>query len=174
MQNNQINHNPIRRVRVKEGKTLVELAADCGVHLQALYLNECGVYPTILPSILTCLIRLGYSGSVLEKDYQMFVHNKRVSSGVFFELSSYTLPPPVGTQHPFISFRKSLELSRMGFCKSFCVHPASMHKVEHEQVQCLPRQVIEALNEAGLSEQTTEELDYRVREWAEGAWLEAS
>lgn len=172
MQNNQI--NPIRRVRVKEGKTLVEFAADCGVHLQALYLNECGVYPTILPSILIRLNHLGYSGSVLEPDYQVFVKSKREASGVRHSLTLYELPPPVGTVHPFISFRKSLKLSRMGFCKSFCVHPASMHKVEHEQVVQLPSQVIEALGQAGLSERVIDELDYRVKEWAEGAWLEAS
>lgn len=166
--------NPIRRIRTKEGKSLVEFGEDCGVQFQALYLNECGVYPHILPSILAHLTRLGYDNHVeLQREYNEFVTQKRGEAYFKFDLGNYTLPPPTGVLHPILALRETIAfggLSRIGFAKAFCVHPASLYKLEFGDSQHLPAQLRVALLEAGLPDTVVDELDFRIGEWADGVW----
>ncbi len=164
--------SPIRRIRISQGRTLVEFADDCGVNYQALYLNECGVYPTILPTVLRHLVGLEGNEDTLVDEYEEFCIQKRITFGEAH--SSTELPPPVGTQHPFISFRMKLGLSRSKLAKSLCVHPAGLYRLELGLMKHLPGDLREALQVAGFSTTLIEELDYRTEEWNSGAWQTAS
>lgn len=164
--------NPIRKVRLSRGRTLVEFADDCGVNYQALYLNECGVYPTVLPAILKILVKLDNDATQLETEYIEFVYNKRLEFGE--KHNTVNLPPPVGTLHPFIGFRRALGLSRSKLAKMLCVHPAGLYRLELGLMKHLPGDLRDALLVAGFPVNLVEELDYRVEEWSSGAWGVAS
>lgn len=164
--------NPIRRIRLSKGRTLMEFAGDCGVNYQALYLNECGVYPSILPAIHEYLVSLDAWPTDLNEDYEEFRYHKRV---LFGDIHSATpLPPPVGTLHPFIAFRHALKLSRAAVAKKLCVHPAGLYRLELGLMKHLPGDVREAMLVAGFPGSLVDELDYRVEEWNSGAWERAA
>lgn len=160
--------NPIRRIRLSKGKTLHDFADDCGINYQALYLNECGVYPTVLPVLLEYIGKLGFDSESVAQEYKEFVLAKRLEFGACH--STTELPPPVGSLHPFVAFRQALELSRVAFAKSICVHPAGLYRLELGLMKHLPGDVREALTVAGFSINLIEELDYRVEEWNSGVW----
>ncbi len=150
----------------------MQFAGDCDVNYQALYLNECGVYPTILPAILDCLRRLDNDPSQLELEYTEFRLNKRHEFGALH--SHKELPPPVGTKHPFAAFRDVLGLSRSNTAKKLCVHPAGLYRLELGLMKHLPGDVREALLVAGFPGTLVDELDFRTEEWNSGAWGVAS
>lgn len=150
----------------------MEFAEDCGVNYQALYLNECGVYPTVLPAILECLRKLDNDSEQMAEEYTEFRLAKRRTFGELHNLKG--LPPPVGTLHPFTAFRQALGVSRSLLAKTLCVHPAGLYRLELGMMKHLPGDVREALLVAGFPGTLVEELDYRTEEWNSGAWEAAS
>ena len=165
MQNNS--DCPIRVARKARGLTLRKMAAEAGVHVQALYLNECGCYPTILPDILRYMVDvLGSENTEVSRAYDTFVLEKRVQFGNSHAMSDYTLghlgEPRI---HPFIAFRDSLELSRLGFAKGACVQPAVLYNVENCRCKRVPGQLIEALQDCRLPRVVIIELCLRFEEW---------
>lgn len=171
--------NPIKRVRLAHNKTLEEFSLAAGVHVQALYLNEQGVYPNILPAIERYLMKLGEDPNDLNTQYLEFQNDKRRTIGAFLELKDYvTLEPRYDEGHPFVGFRESLgtpshePFSRMGFAKSFCVHPAQLYRLEKGGTKHLPEQLREALTTAGLPGNVIAELESRCEEYVSGGWAQ--
>jgi DNA-binding XRE family transcriptional regulator len=159
--------NPIRVARKERGWTLKEMAAKAGVHVQALYLNECGCYPHVLPSVLRLMVHvLDRNPAQVEKEYNKFVADKRLTFGGDHALNFYTLDhlgePRI---HPLLAFRDSLRLSRMGFAKAICVQPTMLYNVENCQARRLPSELLKALKDAGLSRQVLLELSLRYEDW---------
>lgn len=168
--------NPIRLARMaSQEKTLESFSKRCGVHKQALYLNECGVYPDVLPSIMATLLVLGWDEQSIRRGYRDFQREKRVARGELDNLSSVEIGPPnLELGHPFVQFRASLGHARLGFAKEYCVHPASLHKLEIGSAIHLPEQVVEALTVAGASASVITELNERCEEYARGGWSTAA
>jgi transcriptional regulator with XRE-family HTH domain len=159
--------NPIRALRKKNGMTVDVFAERCKIHPQALYLNECGVYPHILPAVRGYLLSLGYDLQVLDHEYALYQRQKRIEYGQEVGAEEQELGPPSVVKHPFVEFRIGIKMSRMGFSKSFCVHPAFLYKLEHGEAYGLSIQLKEALTLAGFPVGLVNELDYRSREFAE-------
>lgn len=159
--------NPIRVARTERGWTLREMASKAGVHVQALYLNECGCYPTVLPSVLRLMVHvLNCNPAEVERAYKKFVAHKRLAFGGGHALNFYTLDhlgePRI---HPVLALRDSLGLSRLGFAKSICVQPTVMYNVENCLCKRLPPELVGALADAGLPRTVLIELCLRYEEW---------
>lgn len=159
--------NPIRVARKARGWTLRYMAKQANVHVQALYLNECGCYPAILPSITRCLIfELKCQSEQIDKAYDYFIHHKRKVSGEEFSLSTKRIDDLGEPEyHPFIQFRQALGLSRMGFAKNFCVQPTILYNLEEAKSVSIPKQVQEALRESNLPIIVLDELRTRYEDW---------
>lgn len=161
--------NPIRRIRLLEGRTLQEFADDIGIHYQAVYLNECGVYHTVLPVIMKHLVSLGLNRRELEIEYEEAVRFKRELNGLVYQFNLIDdLGEPTGI-NPFTQFREKLNLTglsltRSKFCKLFGVHPALIRKLELFETRTMPTQLQEALRDAGLATTVIDELCDRLEE----------
>lgn len=165
--------NPIKRVRQTHGLSIDKLAKEIGVHSQALYLLECGVYPKILPVVLHYFVEyLGCSEDELTRDYNSWLTRQRfalrdriiIDRQAFWKIPTFSM-------HPFAWFRQSLDIpearSRMGFSKTFLVHPASLYSLEKGITKGLPTQLRMALLDTGFTVDEIDELDYRCREFTE-------
>lgn len=157
--------NPLRRIRRKNGLTLASMAGRAGVHTQAVYLNECGVYPTILPAISRWLERTGYPTRALQDEYLEWQTAHRKASGDKLKVSEVELGPPDLDVAPLAGLLEKLGLSRMGFAKMLAVHPALLYKLDRGETFGIGLQVRQALLEAGFSMTLIEELDYRTAEF---------
>lgn len=159
--------NPIRLARNLRGQSIEKAAADAGVHWQAWYLTECGVYNEIPPTILDHLSSLGEDATLVTQHYHEFVSQQRAAFSAkhkkHFTLEG--LGVPTRTQSPVEHFRRTLGLSRLGFCKSLCVQPGVLYRVEHGKSRSLPQQVRDALREVGMADSLIEELDTRTEEY---------
>lgn len=150
-------------MREAENKTLQQFSTLIGIHLQALYLNESGVYPTILPVVGSYMSRKGYNLEEMEIAYQEFVSERREE---FFEKwAPYSLPEPFLGDSPVGKWRATLGLSRAGLAKGLCVHPGQLHRVETGRAQALPNQLVEALKAVRFPDDLIEELNDRVEEY---------
>lgn len=159
--------NPITASREKLGLTRINLAALLSVNVSALLLLERGCYTTILPKVLKYFVDEGYDAKDLEENYRAYQLASRRIAGELFELTDFELGEPILTEHPFISFRRSLGingLSQQGFAKWFCVPPSSLHELERGIRVHLPEGVQVALLEAGLSGDVLSELSFRIKE----------
>jgi hypothetical protein len=164
--------NPIKEFRSQHGWTLLDLAGEVGVHVQAVFLCEHGVYPEILPVLRDFLIRHGMSGVAIDEAYHFYQRDNRNAARRLYDMANVTLPAP-GPRHPVVDFRLSLGkgLSRMRFCKSFCVHPAEMYNLEHGTKHVLSEQFKTAMLESGLSATVLGELEFRCGEFARNEWV---
>lgn len=158
--------NPIRVAREAQNQTLEEFARACGLHHQAIYLNESGVYPKILPSIKEHLISLGYNSKELTKDYKAFVSKTReVFKERYSPTGAWELPEPLVGACPIVRWREQLGLTRSGLAKALCIHPYSLERVEKRRTSTLPEELIKALREIGFSTNLVDELEYQVVEF---------
>lgn len=140
----------------------------CGVHLQTLYLNECGVFPTVLPRIKSSVIKkCNVDPDELDKDYKEFVLSKRRLFAKKYKNKINILPEPDLTASPFKYYRESLgaNVSRMGFAKDICVEPAGLYRLERVPLNKLPGRLTEALLQVGLTPDNLEELEERTNEF---------
>jgi len=141
----------------------------CGVNLQTVYLNECGVFPTILPRIKRTLNRkFGVSESQLEEDYRQFVLEKRKLFAEEYEGKVDVLPEADLTVSPIRLYRITIdpEFSRMGFAKTLCIEPAGIYRLEVFPLPTIPGRIREALLQVGMSQDNLEELEERTDEYA--------
>lgn len=162
--------NPIREIRDRQHLTLEEFAGECGIHHQALFLNERGVYPHVLPAIIQRMRGLGVDTEQLQQDYMVWQREERAANGAKYGLPRLILNAPIPGQ-PVALFRKQLGLSKMKFAKCFGIHPAELSKLESGTKHSLSEQFCTAMTEAGLSDTVLSELKYRCGEYASGERL---
>jgi hypothetical protein len=144
-------------------KSLEQFAFECNITLQAVYLNEFGVYPSILPSILHRLkTYYEQDESELVRDYEKYVQTKRFNFGE--EHKPYKLPESDLQKNPIASFRALLTCTRIGFAKSICVQPSLLYKVEEGKTDVIPGQLSIALREIQLPVGDIQELQDRLVE----------
>lgn len=148
-------------------RTLEQFSFECGIGLQAVYLNECGVYPTILPSIERRLVSYyDCIPSELSEAYIKYVEKKRYNFGK--NHSPYKVPEPNIFKSPILSFREIFASSRIGFAKSICITPTILYKVEKKKVEIIPGQLIIALREILLPVGEIEEMQIQQQEFYYG------
>lgn len=159
--------SPIKRIRIREGQSLEAFGRSVGCHLQAVYLNECGTYPHILPAIRRYLEKQGYNVRELDEEYHEFQVARRIAAGAKHKVADVELGEPGNGIHPFTLLQKQLGMSRMAFSKAFAIHPAFLYKLSRAEAHGLSSQMKQALLEAGFRPSVIEELDYRCAEYAE-------
>lgn len=156
--------NPIRTIRLSRRESLQEFADKCKVHLQAVYLNEMGMYPTVLPSIMKRLQHMGVAIQGVEEQYRDFVEEQRYEFGSLH--SPYTLPEPSLSINPLHNFRASLNYhTAFGFAKAICLNPTIVRRVESCAVEDFPGQLVLSLRDIQLPVGDIEELQYQHREY---------
>jgi DNA-binding XRE family transcriptional regulator len=157
--------NPIRVVRLQNHKTLEEFASECGVHLQAVFLNEKGMYPTVLPSIMTRLSgHYGCDPISTEEAYQFYVRTKRETFGNNHQ--PYVLNEPTLGICPLGDFRHSLGYSTIfGFSEAIAINPTPIRRVEGCKTDLFPAALKQALRDIQLPADDIEELEYRHQEY---------
>lgn len=161
--------NPLRVARKRHHKSLHDMCKDVGVNYQTLYLNECGVFPTILPKIRRYLINeFELDGTELDKLYRKFVLDKRRVFALQYSDKVTTLPEPDITFSPFRLFRVHIDpifQSRTAFCKTICIEPAGMFRVENGPIQEIPKRISEAFLQVGVPSDNLQELKERQYEF---------
>ncbi len=158
--------NPIRAARVELGYKLNKFAELCGVHEQALYLNECGVYIDILPAVLEVFVKHGYLQVTLRTEYREFQKERRAEFALEYNFQDPNIIGPIMlSKAPIVTFRTNLGLSRQAFAKRLLVQPAILYKLEHGQARHLPQQLVDALEEAGMSSDIIDELNERTEDF---------
>jgi len=157
--------NPIRRTRLENHKTLEQFSHECKVHIQAVYLNEMGMYPTVLPAISRRLVEhYGRSPTEIEEEYQYYVVRKRLAFGV--EHQPYDFGESDLSRNPVKSFRTTLGYNTaFGFATAIAVNPTLIRRVESCKVEDFPKHLIQALRDINLSARDVEELQLRHREY---------
>lgn len=167
--------NPIKTSRLEERKSLQGLADEIGIHMQAVYLAECGVYPRVLPSIL---YYFGWDEAGEHAvAYRQFQKAKRQVNGHLWGLDRLTLTdlgvPLYMEAHPLIAFRQILSngvtkgISRMMFAKRFCIQPVELFFLETRKRPEVSEQFRTAMREAGLDDIVLSELEARIQEYAQ-------
>jgi len=156
--------NPIRTLRLEQHKTLEEFAHECKIHLQAVYLNEMGMYPNVLPSIQKVLTKHGIDSITANDEYEYYVAHKRFSFGD--EHSPYELPPSDLSHGPLRSFREKIGFNTaFGFAIAVAINPTVIRRVEMCKVEDFPGQLNLMLRDIKLDPRDIAELQYRHREY---------
>lgn len=158
-------NNPIRKTRLDHHKTLEEFARECHVHIQAVYLNEMGMYPTVLPSIAKRLVtKYGFEPGILADEYDYYVLVKRYRFKQ--QHAPYVLGEPDLTRNPLRAFRNSLGYNTVfGFANALAINPTIVRRVESCKVDILPRELKKALADVGLPVDEINELEYQHQEF---------
>lgn len=168
--------NPVRVARHRMGKTMEELADSAYIHLQVVFLTEHGTYNRIPPTVLTALKNV--DPVAIQDEYREYQKWSREHYGRLYHLEDIVELGPPGGQHPVVAFRTSIGigeghphgLSRMAFCKEFCVHSAEMYSLERGIKFDLSEQFRTAMQQAGLRDTVLAELEFRCQEYARGEW----
>lgn len=146
-----------------------DLAKRVGINYQTVFLNECGVFPGIIPKLRTYLIKsFVQDGDDLDERYRRFVLDKRRVFAIQFFDKLETLPEADLSHHPFSDFRVHISeefQSRTHFAKTICVEPAGLYRLETLPLPDIPSRLREALLQVGVSSSNIEELNERINEF---------
>lgn len=164
----EISSNPVRQIRLKQHKTLDEFANECGIHIQALFRCEHGMYPSVLPSICQRLNhQYGIDLAELTTSYEDFIRSKRYTFGK--ARYPYTLPEPDRKISPLTQFRNYLGFkSAFGMGKAICLGPTTILRAERGDTPRLPGQVEFALRGILLPVEDIQEMSFRQEEFVHG------
>jgi len=162
----RLSKNPVRVARKANNLTLQRFAEKCKVTLNAVYMQECGLYPYILPKILQVLVNeLKQHYYSLTDEYNEFVKETRYNFYDKYGPFHYREIEVDATKSPLTVFRESLKLSKMAFCKNICIQPSILNKVERGIAQTIPEAIQCALLDIGFDMEACEELHYRQGEF---------
>lgn len=160
--------SPLRLARKHLGLSISDFAQVCQVHEQALYLNECGCYSSVLPSVEAVLSGLGFDTETLEREYRNFQLGIRQDFGRVHNFSTLRVSE-LGRHRldrsPVTVFRDRLGVSQLGFAKSLCVQPAILYKCEKGRAAGVPEQLERALKDAQFPVELVHEIDERQKEF---------
>lgn len=155
----------MRIARKQLGKTVQEAASGAGIHFQAWYLTECGVYNDIPPKIDSYLYSFGFL--LKSEEYTAFRQANQRKFGEIY-LIGKGLPAVSNLTSPIKSYREHVGIrSRTFFSKGLCVQPAHTYGLEKGSIKNLPTQIVDALVMAGVPKDDVEELDERTQVYYE-------
>lgn len=158
--------NPVRLARLSLHKTIAEAAELANVDWQFWYLTECGCYERISESIVTFLNRNFITGE-LQESYSEYRKRRQQCFGQDFP-TLHTLPLVNSSVSPIESLWEALGIPRTAFAKSLCIQPAHLYRLKKGMCKELPKAVVEALRQAGMSEDNIDELNERQTDFYEG------
>lgn len=170
--------NPVAQARRQRNKTLRQFADEIECNWMMLFLTEQGCYWNIPTSILDDLDVAEITRPMIESQYHAYQYEKRQTNGAILDLAALTglgppsLDPPVAALRAHIGIANGHPhgLSRMGFCKTFCLHSGELYDLEKGRKHTLSEQFKSAMRTAGLSDNLLSELEFRQGEFARGEW----
>lgn len=163
--------NPIRAIRNDLGLSLRQAAEKIGCNYQALYMNELGTYPRVLPVILDWLsTHSEYSEKTISLAYT--IHNiaslqEAAEKYGTRESDISWLGKP--EENPIVAFRERLGMSRSAFSKNFHIPISVMFSVENikfsNYARNVPDIILTNLAVTLVPEVVLDEMEERYREW---------
>lgn len=168
--------NPLTLIREHCGLSPKQFAAKIHTTENCIRFNEHGLYVAPSPTVLDGLIALAplsrepidrfVNGGLknLTHEYKLWQTEQRIAN---YGLLNTEFPISLNFKifkHPFVDWR---DMSAMGIgvsayatCRSFCIHPATLHKFEEQSylVKEVPKPIINALKESGYSEAVLDKL----------------
>lgn len=166
--------NPIRVIRTTLGLSLRDAADRIGCHHQALYMNETGAGPRILPVVLDWLVENSdFPRHTIELAYWNFVQYQRDAAKdhygfVTADLNDLGRPG----ENPIEKFHEHFGLTRSAWCKTVCVSASLMYTVENPGAQhvaaSIPPSLLDLFRYLGVSELVISEMIERYGDWHDG------
>jgi transcriptional regulator with XRE-family HTH domain len=148
--------NPVKRLR-KEHKITQQQLADAG-DLQRLTVlrTEQGLYEEIPGAVMDGLARLvpSLDRGLVARDYSAFQRHMRALYGPLSvnRLRFDLVRAAIIKGHPLVELREKSGWTQIGLCKNLCVNAGLIHKWESGKQKEVPRQLLDALRDAGYSE----------------------
>ena len=168
-----IDRNPFKVLREEHDWTQDSLTQKIGCSKVLIIRTEQGCYPDPPTTIMEFWLKDPRVVEVLRPDpvtlrvtYREFQKHTRMENyGKLWE--KFDFDKVEGTVHPFVAWRLSTNLNPTQVCKYFCVHPATLYKLEsqHYTMNDLPQPLVDALLESGYSEATIESLRSSFRQF---------
>ncbi len=114
----------------------------------------------------------GVEVGIFQEAYYQYVRDTREEFAKTHESfeTYFRYGNPFPKLHPLISYRRSYDLSRMGFCKGLCLHYNPMSNWEVNDQRHIPEQLIAACKEINWK---TEPLDEMMRNWRHDGYADA-
>lgn len=181
--------SPFKAIRSQANISLRELAKKLNCGYQMLYLTEKACYPNIPPvvrnwikqeaGVLDDELTIGHIDSL----YNLYQLETRQIFGAKHGLHLIARVPvrrqrlvvatpsttPVGayriTESPLLTFVQYLGLSKTHFIKELCIQPAVFYKLEQNLTGTIPKQILEALHQAGLKLELVRQLAEYTQEY---------
>ncbi len=155
----------MRAFRLEQGWTYERFAKKCKVTVTALKRAEQAVYTAIPPKIYRAMHQVD-PGMDFKREYQQYQLEKRQ------ETFAQIAPVP----SPRITDRNTWDdwIERCGFeshlaaCSGFCVHPFSVANWSNGRNRTIPKQLEEALLQAGFNPEFIQRLAECQKEWRLG------
>jgi hypothetical protein len=166
--------NPLRQYRSDKFLSLDQAAAELKVSVSTLIRTEQGCYNDIPPTILGAISSHFLSPDAVRSQYSRYqtgnrtLNSRGLVRGYQRELSQrYRISRK--TKNPFIIFRELQGYySRLAFCKDFCLHPATVKRLEDGLANRIPESVQSALVVGDvLTEDDIEFIETLYQDWLE-------
>jgi hypothetical protein len=166
--------SPIRYVREMKNLSIRDAADLIGCHHQALYMNEIGCYPHVLPVVMAWLTEgSDYDQSQFSHAYERYQEVVRKQTADLFAWREVKIEHlGVPGDNPIIKLREHFDMSRAGLAKRLCLPTAMLYSAENPDasnlVASVPEELLRLLALAGLPEDVQQEMVDRYEMWYEG------
>lgn len=146
--------NPIKRIRKEHKITQVQLASASDIERLTIIRTEQGLYEHIpgaiekglsdlVPSLDLRLVRVQYA--------QFQRHTRALHGPLSVDRLRFDRVVD-GDAHVLTRLREASNWTQIGLCKKLCVNAGLIHKWESGKQRLAPRQLLDAMRDAGYSE----------------------
>ncbi len=154
--------SPVRAFRLEQGWTYERFARKCKVTVAAIKKAEQALYTSIPPKIL---ITMKKTDEFFDWEYLYFQYILERRRETFLQIA----PAPT----PRITDRSPWQdwIGRAGFeshisaCSAFCVHPYSINNWSSGNYRNMPKQLVEAFQQAGFKQDFIDDFAECQKEW---------
>jgi DNA-binding XRE family transcriptional regulator len=170
--------NPLKEFRLAQdhgaGWNVEYCAKQIDVSASTIIRTEDGCYNDIPPTILRYIAPFFLSPDSVRTNYRLFKSDarRRVKDGKIFESFRFqayvTTDKGVekDTRNPFVIWRELCGFkSRLSFCKTLCLHPSTVKRLEDGEALDIPESVLESLREIELDPNFIEYLEAAYSQW---------
>lgn len=141
--------NPLKQLRLSKSWSLDQVSESSGLSRQLIIRAEQGCYNDIPPAYLNWITDyFDVEENLLDIEYQAFRVRTRQSNAGLLSVALFRIKPEV---NPLTYYRERYGLSMAAVYKGFCLHPATIHKLEKQThlVKNLPPDFCRAVSDAG-------------------------
>lgn len=147
--------NPVKRLRKEHNITQQQLADAGDLQRLTVLRTEQGLYEEIPGAVMDGLARLvpSLDKGLVAREYAAFQRHQRALYGpLSVNRLRFDAVRPQDNRHALVRLREASGWSQIGLCKNLCVNAGLIHKWESGKQKEAPRQLLDALRDAGYSE----------------------